>query len=95
MDEVTLPLCNSCRANLEALQNFAELPICEAIFVIASMTCSLLASVVVGLKRTRFPPDTVNPSSIKLLTNQIERITMCLTVKNKTIADLNISNLES
>lgn len=95
MDEVTLPLCNSCRANLEALQNFAELPICEAIFVIASMTCSLLASVVVGLKRTRFPPGTVDPTLIKLLANQIERITMCLTVKNKTIADLNISNLES
>lgn len=73
MDEVTLPLCNSCRANLEALENFAELPICEAIFVIASMTCSLLASVVVGLKRTRFPPGTVDPSLRKLLTNQIEK----------------------
>lgn len=52
---VTLSLSSNCNASLEALENLAGFPMWAAIFAMASTTCSLVASVVVALNRTRFP----------------------------------------
>lgn len=69
--EVTLPLSSNCNANLEAFENFPEFPMWEAILAMASTTCSLVASVVVGLNRTRLPASRGNTVNTEINVVQI------------------------